>query len=142
MFYKAEPAGGDGPETRLRSPATYSKLEAKRYLYERARLPLEKFSPENIERRFRNKFPERYAQAGLDALVPWHSARKNHDCRDRRGGQGTRRVSRPSARRARHSRAQLRDGPARRNRCKSFGAAEDGRRLFPIICVFAPGSPA
>lgn len=70
VFYKAEPLVVMGPEHAAAVAAIYSKLEAKRYLYEHARLPLGKFSQENIERRFRAKFPERYAQAGLDALVP------------------------------------------------------------------------
>ncbi|MDP2242263.1 MAG: hypothetical protein Q8K18_19160 [Burkholderiales bacterium] len=70
VFYKAEPLVVMGPEHAAAIATKYSKAEAKRYLFEHARLPLGKFSPENIERRFRNKFPERYAKAGLDALVP------------------------------------------------------------------------
>jgi len=41
----------------------------KRFLQEHATLPLGKFSKENIERRFRVTFKERYAKAGLDAPV-------------------------------------------------------------------------
>jgi len=48
----------------------YSKADVKRHLYERARLPLSRFSEENVERRFRRKFPELYAQAGPEAMVP------------------------------------------------------------------------
>lgn len=48
----------------------YSKADVKNCLYENARVPLGKFSDENIERRLRKKFPERFAKAGLDALVP------------------------------------------------------------------------
>lgn len=70
VFYKAEPLVVMGPEHAAAIATTYSKLEAKRYLYEHARLALGKFSHENIERRFRAKFPERYGKAGLDTLVP------------------------------------------------------------------------
>lgn len=48
----------------------FSKADVKRYLHENARVPLSKFSTENVERRLRKKFPERYANAGLDTLVP------------------------------------------------------------------------
>ena len=41
-----------------------------RFLQQYATLPLGKFSKENIERRFRVTFKERYATAGLDAPVP------------------------------------------------------------------------
>lgn len=48
----------------------YSKQAVKEYLYERARVPLGKFSNENRERRLRVTFPERFASAGPEALVP------------------------------------------------------------------------
>lgn len=48
----------------------FSKARVKEYLYEHARIPLSKFSTENVERRLRKKFPERYANASPDALVP------------------------------------------------------------------------
>ena len=48
----------------------YSKRDVKEYLYRHARVPLGKFSDENRERRLRVTFPERFATAGLDALVP------------------------------------------------------------------------
>ena len=47
-----------------------SKADVKRFLYENARLPLGKFSKENIERGLRTRFPDRYANAGMDTLVP------------------------------------------------------------------------
>jgi len=48
----------------------FSKSDVKEYLYQNAQIPLSKFSTENVERRLRKKFPHRYANAGLDALVP------------------------------------------------------------------------
>ena len=39
-------------------------------MYEHARVPLSKFSDENVNRRLRKRMPEEYAKAGLDALVP------------------------------------------------------------------------
>ena len=48
----------------------YSKADVKKYLYEHARVPLSKFSDENVNRRLRKRMPEEYAKAGLDALVP------------------------------------------------------------------------
>jgi hypothetical protein len=47
----------------------FSKADAKRFLFEHARLPLSKFSKENIERRFKVTFKDRYANAGPDAEV-------------------------------------------------------------------------
>ena len=47
-----------------------SKEAAKAFLFEHARIPLGRFSKENIERRFRSKLAEQYAQAGLDTMVP------------------------------------------------------------------------
>lgn len=46
----------------------YSKSDVKRYLYENGRLPITRFSRENIERRLMRRFPERYTN--LDATVP------------------------------------------------------------------------
>ncbi|MCA3100194.1 MAG: hypothetical protein INH00_20680 [Rhodocyclaceae bacterium] len=48
----------------------FSKQDVKEYLYEHARVPLGKFSDENRERRLRVTFPERFATASLDAMVP------------------------------------------------------------------------
>lgn len=47
----------------------FSKAQAKRWLQEHAWLPLAKFSKENVERRLKVNFPERYAGAGPDAKV-------------------------------------------------------------------------
>lgn len=71
VYYAAEPLVVFSPEHAATVAAGgYSKADAKRYLFEHARLPLGKFSRENIERRFRVKFADRFAHAGLDALVP------------------------------------------------------------------------
>ena len=71
VFYKAEPLVVMSPEhAGTVAAGGYSKADAKRFLYEHARLPLGKFSKENIERRLRVKFPERFAHAGMDAPVP------------------------------------------------------------------------
>jgi hypothetical protein len=48
----------------------YGKHDVKRFLCEHARIPLGKFSKENIERRFRRTWKERYQDAGADTLVP------------------------------------------------------------------------
>ncbi|MDO8630205.1 MAG: UGSC family (seleno)protein, partial [Phycisphaerales bacterium] len=47
----------------------FSKLDVKRFIYQNATVPLRKFSPENVERRYRQKFPERYAHAPLETPV-------------------------------------------------------------------------
>lgn len=71
VFYKAEPLVIMSPEHAATvAGGGYSKADAKRFLFEHARLPLGRFSKENIERRLRVKFPERFAKAGMDALVP------------------------------------------------------------------------
>ncbi|MBX9810516.1 MAG: hypothetical protein K2Y16_02725 [Burkholderiales bacterium] len=71
VFYKAKPLVVMSPEHAATvAGGGYSKADAKRFLYEHARLPLGRFSRENIERRLRVKFPERFAKAGMDALVP------------------------------------------------------------------------
>ncbi len=71
VFYKAEPVVIMSPEhAGTVAAGGFSKADAKRFLFEHARLPLGRFSKENIERRLRVKFPERFAKAGMDALVP------------------------------------------------------------------------
>lgn len=47
-----------------------SKADAKRFIFEHARIPLGRFSKENIERRFKVTFKDKYANASLDAPVP------------------------------------------------------------------------
>jgi hypothetical protein len=71
VYYEAQPVVVMGPEhAKMVANDGYSKADAKRFLQEHANLPLGKFSRENIERRFRITFKEKYANAGLDALVP------------------------------------------------------------------------
>ena len=48
----------------------YSKADIKRYLFENARLPLSRYSEENVRRRFQVKFGDRYKNASLNELVP------------------------------------------------------------------------
>lgn len=48
----------------------YSKQDVKQYVYEHARVPLGKFSDDNIARRLRVKFGDRYKNSGPDELVP------------------------------------------------------------------------
>jgi len=48
----------------------YTKAKVREFIYEHARIALGRFARENIERRFRVNFKERYANAGLDAPVP------------------------------------------------------------------------
>jgi hypothetical protein len=47
----------------------YSKPAVKEYLWKNSRVPLSSFSSENVDRRLRRKFPEKYANAGPDTLV-------------------------------------------------------------------------
>jgi hypothetical protein len=71
VYYDSEPLLVMGPEhAKTVADGGFSKVAAKRFLQEHATLPLGKFSRENIERRFRVTFKERYARAGDDALVP------------------------------------------------------------------------
>jgi hypothetical protein len=71
VYYDSEPVIVLGPEhAKTVADAGYSKAAVRRFLYEHATLPLSKFSKENIERRFRVTFRERYENADADALVP------------------------------------------------------------------------
>jgi hypothetical protein len=70
IYYSAQPVIVMGPEhAKTVANDGFSKADAKRFLQEHATLPLGKFSKENIERRFRVTFKEKYAKAGLDAPV-------------------------------------------------------------------------
>ena len=70
VYYTAQPVVVFGPEhAKTVAKGGYTKADAKRFLYEHAQLPLGKFSQENIERRFRVTFKEKYATAGPDAPV-------------------------------------------------------------------------
>jgi hypothetical protein len=71
VYYAAQPVIVMGPEhAKTVADGGYSKADAKRFLQERATLPLWKFSKENIERRFHVTFKERYANATEEAMVP------------------------------------------------------------------------
>jgi hypothetical protein len=71
VFYAAQPVVILSPEhAKTVAQGGYSKADAKRFLQAHAHLPLGKFSRENIERRFRVAYKEKYATAGADAPVP------------------------------------------------------------------------
>ena len=71
VFYEAQPVVVMGPEhARTVADGGFSKADAKRFLQERATLPLYKFSKENIERRFLVNFRARYANATEETAVP------------------------------------------------------------------------
>lgn len=71
VYHEGTPVLAFGPEHAATVASEgYSKADIRRYLFEHARLPLSKFSEENVARRFRAKFGGRYANAGLDTLVP------------------------------------------------------------------------
>ena len=47
----------------------FTKAQVKQWLFERATLPMSRFSKEGIERRFRRKLADQYANAPLEAPV-------------------------------------------------------------------------
>ena len=70
-YYAGEPLIAFGPEHAATVAAGgYSKADVKRHIFEHATVPLGSFSLENVERRFRVKFADRYANADGDARVP------------------------------------------------------------------------
>jgi hypothetical protein len=70
VFYAAQPVVVMSPEhAKTVAAGGFSKMDAKRFLQEHAHLPLGKFSKENIERRLRVTWKERYAHAGMDEPV-------------------------------------------------------------------------
>ena len=71
VFYASQPVVVMGPEhAKTVADGGFSKADAKRFLQERATLPLFKFSKENIERRFKVAFKDRYAHATEETAVP------------------------------------------------------------------------
>ena len=71
VFYAAGPVVVLAPEhAKTVAQGGFTKAAAKRFLAEHADVPLGKFSQENIERRLRVTFKEKYATAGADAPVP------------------------------------------------------------------------
>ena len=71
VFYEAQPMVVMGPEhAKTVAAGGFSKADAKRFICERAQLPMGRFSKENIERRLRITWKETLGNAGLDAPVP------------------------------------------------------------------------
>jgi len=71
VYYHAQPLIIMGPEhAQTVADGGFSKADARRFLHERAQLPMGRFSKENIERRLRVTWKARLGAAGLDAPVP------------------------------------------------------------------------
>ena len=71
VYYDAQPLVVMGPEhAKTVAGGGMSKADAKRFLHQHAHLPLGRFSKENIERRLRVTYKDKYAGAGNDAPVP------------------------------------------------------------------------
>ena len=71
VYYDAQPLVVFGPEhAKTVADGGYSKADAKRFLFEHAHLPMNRFSKENIERRFRGTLKARYGDAPLDTPIP------------------------------------------------------------------------
>ena len=71
VFYDAQPMVIMGPEhAKTVAAGGFSKADAKRFICERAHLPMGRFSKENIERRLRVTWKDTLGSAGLDAPVP------------------------------------------------------------------------
>jgi hypothetical protein len=71
IYYAAQPLIVMGPEhAKTVADGGMTKAQAKRYLHEHAHLPLGRFSRENIERRLRVTWKDRFAAAGPEAPVP------------------------------------------------------------------------
>lgn len=69
-YYPGQPVLAFGPEHAATiASGGMSKADVKQWLFEHATLPLSRFSQETIERRFRRKLAEQYANAPLDAPV-------------------------------------------------------------------------
>jgi hypothetical protein len=69
-YYAGQPVLAFGPEHAATAASDgMAKRDVKQWLYDHATLPLSKFSREGIERRFRRKLAEQYANAPLDTPV-------------------------------------------------------------------------
>ncbi|MDH5534906.1 MAG: hypothetical protein OEZ08_04940 [Betaproteobacteria bacterium] len=69
-YYDGQPVLAFGPEHAATVAGDgMSKAEVKRWLFDRASLPMSKFSKEGIERRFRRKRADKFANAPLDTPV-------------------------------------------------------------------------
>jgi len=77
-YYAGQPVLAFGPEhAATAASGGMSKAEVKKWLYDRATIPLSKFSNEGIERRFRRKLADQFANAPLD--TPMHMWAKPDD---------------------------------------------------------------
>lgn len=71
LYGVAQPMVIFGPEhAKTVADDGYSLMDVKRFLHEHATISLRRFSTENVERRLKVTFKERYANAGPDAQVP------------------------------------------------------------------------
>ena len=71
VFYASQPVVVMGPEhAKTVADGGFSKADARRFLQEHAKLPMNRFSKENIERRFRMTLKDRYGNAPLDTPIP------------------------------------------------------------------------
>ena len=78
VYYDSEPLIVMGPEhAKTIADGGFSKRDAKRFIQERAMSPLWKFSKENIERRLKVTYRERYANATDETMVP--AVKRPHD---------------------------------------------------------------
>lgn len=69
-YYAGQPVLAFGPEHAATVASRgMTKAEVKRWLYNHATLPLSKFAQESIDRRFRRKLADQFANAPLDAPV-------------------------------------------------------------------------
>jgi hypothetical protein len=69
-YYKGQPCVAFGPEhAQTVAGGGFTKAGVKQWLFDQATLPLSRFSKEGIERRFRRKLADQYANAPLDAPV-------------------------------------------------------------------------
>ncbi len=69
-YYAGQPVLAFGPEhAATAASGGMSKADIKRWLFDHATIPLSKFSKEGIERRFRRKLADQFANAPLDAPV-------------------------------------------------------------------------
>jgi hypothetical protein len=70
VFYEAQPLVVMGPEHAKTVAQGFSKAEAKRFLQAHATIPMNRFSKENIERRFKGTLKARYGDSPLDTPIP------------------------------------------------------------------------
>ena len=77
-YYAGQPVLAFGPEhAATAASGGMTKRDVKQWLYDHATIPLSKFSKEGIERRFRRKQVDEFANAPLD--TPVHMWKKPED---------------------------------------------------------------